>query len=90
MKFTNYYSNYIKSNGVPHMSVAQHSLLMNLVALESSLHQLSKLNIYGEEKLKVQKKQYQIYAQIYNLVKNQTPEQLFQEFFGNTISDSRN
>lgn len=48
MKFTAYYSNLIKANGVPHLNVKQHAHLMNIIVLEAGIRQLQALKCEGD------------------------------------------
>ena len=43
MRFTKYYRNLIKVNGLPHLNVEQHCRLMNIISLEGGINQLELL-----------------------------------------------
>lgn len=43
MEVTRYYSQFIKSHGVPHLNLEQHQRLFNIISLESRLKELTDL-----------------------------------------------
>lgn len=85
MTYTNYYSTIIKAQGMPHISVAQHQKIMNIVHLEGALSHLVKLKCDGQSQVNKSKYIYQLTAKLYNLTKNETPEAFFKELFQHPV-----
>ena len=82
MKYTAYYSTLIKAQGMPHITVAQHQKIMNIVHLEGALSHLLKLNCDGQSQVNKSKYIYQLTAKLYNITKNEPVEAFFKELFG--------
>lgn len=86
MKFTSYYSSLIKAQGIPHLSVDEHARLMNVIFIEGAMHHLSKIKADGDSKVNIGKKEYTLYAQLYNITKKLAPKELIQQM----VENSRN
>lgn len=84
MKFTSYYSSLIKAQGIPHLSIEAHSRLMNIVFIEGAIHHLSQIKSEGDSKVNIGKKEYKLYAQLYNITKKLSPKELIQEMVENS------
>ena len=81
MKYTSYYSQLLKSKGIPHLTVSQQQHIMNIVYLEGGIAQIDKLKCSGESQANKSKTIFKLEAQLYNLTKKQAPEVLFQQLF---------
>jgi hypothetical protein len=85
MKFTTYYSNVIKAQGVPHLSVKAHARLMNIIFLEGALYHLHGLKAEGQSKVNLNKKEYQLYDQLYKLTNKQSPQDILQDLLAQSV-----
>ncbi len=74
MKFTTYYSNLIKANGVPHLNVKQHAHLMNIIVLEAGMAQLEKLKCEGQSHVNKTKTLYDLENKLQHLTQKESPE----------------
>lgn len=75
-KFTTYYSNLIKANGVPHLNVKQHARLMNIIVLEAGMQHLEKLSCEGKSLANKNKMLYNLNVQLRTLTQNEPPESI--------------
>jgi len=78
MKFTSYYSQVVKSQGVPHLSVKQHQYLMNILHIEAGIHHLELLKCEGPSAAHRNRAIFNLKNKLENLTKKQTPEHILQ------------
>ena len=78
MKFTSYYSQLVKANGVPHLSAKEHFRLMNILYLEASMHALEKLPCEGKSLANKNGELHTLKYKLMNLTRKQSPEQVMQ------------
>lgn len=79
MKFTKYYSNLVKSQGLPHLNVAQHCRLMNIISIESALNQLEILKKGSGDPHKFEFEMYRLRQKLQSLTGNKFPVELIKE-----------
>lgn len=85
MNYTTYYSGLIKAQGMPHISVAQHQKIMNIVHLEGAITHLAKLNCDGQSQANKSKYVYQLSVKLHNLTKNEPPATFFKALFQSSV-----
>ena len=79
MKFTYYYSNLLKTNGVPHIGVKQYQYIFNLMALEIRLDEQNKIIQAlpnGDAKAALNKHNFNLYNKLNNLTKGKEPKEI--------------
>ncbi|SDB33305.1 hypothetical protein SAMN03097699_0755 [Flavobacteriaceae bacterium MAR_2010_188] len=79
MKFTRYYSILIKSQGLPHLNVAQHCRLMNIISLESALNQLEEIKKTSGDPHKFEFEMYRLRQKLQALTGNKFPVEVIKE-----------
>jgi hypothetical protein len=79
MKFTYYYSNLLRSNGVPHIGVKQYQYIFNLMALEIRLDEQNKILQTlpnGEAKAALSRRNFNLYNKLNTLTKAKEPQEI--------------
>lgn len=79
MKFTSYYSQLVKANGVPHLNSKAHFLLMNIFYVEACMHTLEKLPCEGKSLANKNGELFKLKHKLRDLTQKQSPEELMRE-----------
>jgi hypothetical protein len=82
MKFTSYYSKVVKAQGVPHLSVKQHQLLMNILFLEAGMYQLEQLRCEGQSLANKNEVLFKMKYRLQDLLQHQSPEHILEHMVG--------